>query len=66
MLLILKPIINSDSFWKPHALILLGEFFIDKNQNQKAKEFFSQVISIEMANEKLKTEAKKRLIYIGG
>ena len=66
LLLILKPIINSDSFWKPHALILLGEFFIDKNQNQKAKEFFSQVISIEMANEKLKTEAKKRLIYIGG
>ena len=65
LLLILKPIINSDSFWKPHALILLGEFFIDKNQNQKAKEFFSQVISIEMANEKLKTEAKKRLIYIG-
>ena len=66
LLLILKPIINSDSFWKPHALILLGEFFLDKNQNQKAKEFFSQVISIEMANEKLKTEAKKRLIYIGG
>ena len=65
LLLILKPIINSDSFWKPHALILLGEFFLDKNQNQKAKEFFSQVISIEMANEKLKTEAKKRLIYIG-
>ncbi len=65
LLLILKPIINSDSFWKPHALILLGEFFIDKNQNQKAREFFSQVISIDTANEKLKTEAKKRLINIG-
>ena len=65
LLLILKPIINSDSFWKPHALILLGEFFIDKNQNQKAREFFSQVISIDTANEKLKTEAKKRLVNIG-
>lgn len=66
LLLILKPIINSDSLWKPHALILLGEYFLDKNQNQKAKEFFTQILSIEGTNEKLKIEAKKRLINIGG
>ena len=27
ILTILKPILNSDSFWKPHALILLRELF---------------------------------------
>ena len=65
LLLILKPVINSDSLWKPHALILLGEYFLDKNQNQKAKEFFNQILNIENTNEKLKIEAKKRLINIG-
>ena len=65
LLLILKPVINSDSLWKPHALILLGEYFLDKNQNQKAKEFFNQILNIEITNEQLKIEAKKRLINIG-
>ena len=64
LLLILKPVINSDSLWKPHALILLGEYFLDKNQNQKAKEFFNQILNIENTNEQLKIEAKKRLINI--
>ena len=64
-MLILKPVINSDSLWKPHALILLGEFFLDKNQKQKAKEFFEQILSTENTNEKLKMEAKKRLISLG-
>ena len=65
LLLILKPVINSDSLWKPHALILLGEYFLDKNQNQKAKEFFNQILNIENTNEQLKIEAKKRLINLG-
>ncbi len=65
LLLILKPVINSDSLWKPHALILLGEYFLDKNQNQKAKEFFNQILNIENTNEQLKNEARKRLINIG-
>ena len=46
-------------------LILLGEYFLDKNQNQKAKEFFNQILNIENTNEQLKIEAKKRLINIG-
>ena len=66
LLSILKPVISSDSLWKPHALILLGEYFLDKNQNQKAKEFFNQILNIENANEILKIEAKQRLISIGG
>jgi len=66
ILTILKPILNSESFWKPHALILLGEYFIDKNQSQKATEFFNQILLIDNINEKLKNEARKRLISISG
>ena len=62
LIAILKPIINSDSVWKSHALYLIAEFFFDKNQKQKAKEFFNQIINSEKSNAKIVTETKKRLI----
>ena len=58
---ILNPIINSDSIWKSHALYLMAEYFYSKNEKQKSKEFFNQIISLEIANQDLKTEAQKRL-----
>ena len=62
LITILKPIINSDSIWKSHALYLIAEFFISKNQKQKAKEFFNQIISNEKSNAKIALESKKRLL----
>ena len=61
LLRILKPIINSDSVWKSHALYLMAEYFYSKDEKQKSKEFFNQIISIENANQDLKIESQKRL-----
>ncbi len=61
LLKILKPLINSKSVWKSHALYLMAEFFYYKDQKQKAKEFFNQIISLENANQDLKIESQKRL-----
>jgi len=58
---IIKPLINSDSIWKSHGLYLMGEYFYFKNQKQKAKDFFSQILIFENSNEKIKIEAQKRL-----
>jgi predicted negative regulator of RcsB-dependent stress response len=58
---ILNPIINSESVWKSHALYLMAEFFIYKNQKQKAKEFYNQILSDKNSNENLRKEARKRL-----
>ena len=58
---ILNPIINSDSVWKSHALYLLAEYFFDKNQKQKAKEFYSQILNYKKSNENILTETRKRL-----
>ena len=58
---ILKPIINSDSIWKSQALYLMAEYFYSKEEKQKSKEFFSQILSLENVNEDLKIEAQKRL-----
>ena len=61
LLKILNPVINSDSVWKSHALYLLAEYFFDKNQKQKAKEFYNQILNYNKSNDSILVEAKKRL-----
>ena len=61
LLEILNPIINSQSVWKSHALYLMAEYFYSKNEKQKSKEFFSQILDLENANQDLRIESQKRL-----
>ena len=61
LLVILNPIIKSESIWRPHALYLMAEYYLAKNQKKKAKDFFEQLISIEDVNPRLKIESQKRL-----
>ena len=61
LLQILNPIINSESIWKSHSLYLVAEYFYSKNQNQKAKEFFNQILLLPNANNSIKIESQKRL-----
>ena len=58
---ILNPLIKSESIWKSHALYLMAEFFYSKNQNQKAKEFFNQILKLENSNPDIRIESEKRL-----
>jgi hypothetical protein len=58
---ILNPLINSQSVWKSHALYLMAEYFYSKNQNQKSKEFYNQIITLEKSNPDIKQQAQKRL-----
>ena len=58
---ILKPLINSKSVWKSHALYLMAEFFYSKNEKQKSKEFFNQIIILDNANDDIARKAQKRL-----
>tara|TARA_Y100001980_G_C14460168_1_gene242261 strand:+ start:42 stop:686 length:645 start_codon:yes stop_codon:yes gene_type:complete len=61
LLEILNPIIKSESVWSSHALYLLAEYFYSKNQKQKSKEFFTQIVNSKKANPDIATEAQKRL-----
>ena len=61
LLSILNSLINSKSVWKSHALYLLAEYFYSKNEKQKSKEFFNQILNIENANQDIIKEAQKRL-----
>ena len=61
LLMMLRPIMNSKSVWKSHALYLLGEYFYSQSQNQKSKEFFNQIMSLDNPNQDIRLQAEKRL-----
>ena len=39
----------------------MAEYFYFKNEKQKSKEFFDQIITLENSNPNIKIEAQKRL-----
>ena len=57
----LKPLIYEKSIWSSHALYLVAEYFYSKDEKQKAKEFFNQILVLPNANSTIKTESQKRL-----
>ena len=61
LLNILNPLINSDSVWKSHALYLMAEYFYSKDQKQKSKEFFNQIMILEKPNSNIRLQAENRL-----
>ena len=61
MLEILKPVINSESFWKPHSLLLLGDYFLFRGEKQKAKDFYTQILTSQKTNENIFNQARLRI-----
>ena len=61
LLEILNPIINSESIWKQHALLLMGDFYFYKKQFKKSEEFFSKIIGLKNVNPNIKIDVEKRL-----
>ena len=64
LLEVTKPLINSESYWKPHALLLIGDYFAYKKEYVKAKEFYTQVLSLKNLHAELYQQASSQLILI--
>ena len=47
---ILNPLINSDSIWKQHGLLLMGDYYFHNKQFNKSKEFFQKIIELKNVN----------------
>ena len=60
----IKPLLNTDTLWKPHALLLLGDYFMSKGENIKAIEFYQQILSINNLHKNLYDQAKSQLVII--
>ena len=59
-----KPLINTETVWKPHALLLLGDYFASKKEYLKAKEFYVQILSLKNLHIELYNYARSQLIFI--
>ena len=59
-----KPLINTETVWKPHALLLLGDYFASKKEYLKAKEFYVQILSLKNLHNELYNLARSQLIFI--
>ena len=64
MIEITKPLMIEKNLWKPHALLLLGDYFTNKKEYLKAREFYSKIFSIKNLPQELYDEARSRLILI--
>ena len=64
LLKIVKPILNSDSLWRPYALLLLGDYFTSKKEYKKAKEFYIQILTIRNLQKELYDHANLQLASI--
>ena len=61
ILQILNPILIKDNPWKSHALFLVAEYYYNKNEIQKSKEFYLKIINLEIANKEIKLKAQLRI-----
>ena len=59
-----NPLINKETLWKPHALLLLGDYFFSKKQYFKAKEFYIRVLSLKDLHKDLYDQATFQLTII--
>ena len=64
LLEVTKPLINNESLFKPHALLLLGDYFVSKKEYLKAKEFYTQILSLMGVHKELYEQARSKLIFI--
>ena len=61
----IKPLLNKENLWRPHALLLLGDYFVSKKEYVKAKEFYIQILSINNLQSDLYKQAKSQLAFFG-
>ena len=60
----IKPLITSDSVWKPHALLLIGDYFVAKQEYLKSKDFYNQILTMKNLHQDFYYKAKSRLNFI--
>ena len=64
LLEIVRPLLNENNMWKPHSLLLLGDFFLAKGESIKAIEFYQQVFKIKNLHQDIYKHASFQLAKI--
>ena len=64
MLKSIKPLLNTETFWKPHGLLLLGDYFVSKGEYIKAIEFYQKIFTINNLHQDIYNHARSQLALI--
>ena len=60
----IQPLLNTKTLWKPHALLLMGDYFVAKKEYIKAKEFYTQILLINNLQKDFYEQARSKLVFI--
>jgi len=60
----IRPLLNTESLWKPHGLLLLGDYFISKGEHIKAMEFYQKIFTIKNLQKDFYYHARSQLAII--
>ena len=60
----LRPLLKTETLWKPHALLLLGDYFVSKGEYIKAIEFYQGIFTIKNLHKDLYNHAGSQLAII--
>ena len=60
----IRPLLDTETLWKPHALLLLGDYFMSKREYIKAIEFYQEIFTINNLHQDLYNHAISQLSII--
>jgi len=61
----IKPLLNDkEILWKGHGLMLIGDFYFSKKEYIKAKDFYTQILTIKNLQPELYEQANMKLVNI--
>ena len=61
LLAILNPLLQSESVWRSHALLLMSDYFANNKDLIKARDFLDEIVNSEIVNNEIRIEAERRL-----
>ena len=60
----IRPLLNTETLWKPHGLLLLGDYFVSKGEHIKAIEFYQKIFTIKNLQKDFYYHARSQLAII--
>jgi len=60
----IRPLLNTETLWKAHGLLLLGDYFVSKGEYIKAIEFYQKIFTIENLQKDFYYHARSQLAII--
>jgi len=61
----IRPLLNDkETIWRGHGLMLIGDFYFSRKEYIKAKDFYTQILTIKNLQSELYDQAKMKLVNI--